>query len=271
VALRVAISSLSNSVSADALPRALRIIEALRAEAALRGHAFLAQPDGQPGFRITIGEDSFDFAFREERDKADTYSEERIAAAKYPWQRVSPKPTTVPSGRLAIEMTDGYETRRWADRARSSLTDKLPAVFALIEDRAQQARNQRDAAVQAVARRREQWEQALPKARARYIAELNRTRAIDQAAAWRIAGDIRAYVTALRREGVPDEHSRQAILAWAKFAEEHANRIDPLNHRDELCFVEPDQISSDDLDRHMPVGMTVRHPPDETARSWSSR
>jgi hypothetical protein len=150
------------------------------------------------GAVISIGEDRFGFALREEQDKADIYSEEQIATAKYAWQRVSPTLGIVPSGRLAIEMVDGYQTRRWADRARWSLADKLPELFALIEDRARQAKDQRSAAAQAGARRHELWEQAVPQARDRYVAELNQKRAIEQAAAWRTAGDLRAYATALR-------------------------------------------------------------------------
>ncbi|MBV9581132.1 MAG: hypothetical protein JO057_21330 [Chloroflexi bacterium] len=79
---------------------------------------FLPRADDQARCRISSGEDSFDFTMREESDKFDTYSAERVAAAKYPWQRVSPTPDTVPSERLMLEFTDGYRTRRWADRTR---------------------------------------------------------------------------------------------------------------------------------------------------------
>jgi hypothetical protein len=87
-----------SSVSASALPRAPQIFQAIGAEAERRGHVFLPQTDDQLGFQISIGEDRFDFALREEQDKADAYSEEQIAVAKYSWQRVSPTPGTVPSG-----------------------------------------------------------------------------------------------------------------------------------------------------------------------------
>jgi hypothetical protein len=253
------------------MPRALQILQAIGTEAERRGYVFLRHTDDQLGFQISVGEDRFTFAVREEQDKADVYSKEQIAAAKYPWQRVSPRLATVPSGRLTIEMVDGYWTRRWADRARWSLVDKLPELFALVEDRAQHARNQRDMAAQAAARRLELWEQSVPQARDCYLAEFNRRRAIEQATAWRTAGDLRAYAIALRQaaNAWKEEH-RQSILNWAEFAEQHADRIDPLHEVNSLCFVEPEQISSDDLDRHMPAGMTVRYPPGPGAhlRSW---
>jgi hypothetical protein len=177
----------------------------------------------------------------------------------------------VPSGRLTIEMADSYRTPRWADRARWSVVDKLPQLFALVEDRAQHARNQRDAAAQAAAHRLELWEQSVPQARDRYLAELNQKRVIEQATAWRTAGDLRAYAMALRQAADAwEQERRQSILNWADFAEQHADRIDPLNEVNGLRFVEPEQISSDDLDRHMPTGMTVRYPPgpDRHLRSW---
>src|SRR5262249_13534028 len=95
--------------------------------------------------------------------------------------------------------------------------------------------------------------------------------AIEQATAWRTAGDLRAYATALRQAADSwEEERRQSILNWAVFAEQHADRIDPLNEAKGLRFVEPEQISLDDLTRHMPAGMTVRYPPvpDTHLRSW---
>jgi len=56
----------------------------MRAEAERRGYEFVQQTDDQLGFQILIAEDHFDFALLEEQDKADIYSEELIAAAKYP-------------------------------------------------------------------------------------------------------------------------------------------------------------------------------------------
>lgn len=46
-------------------------------------------------------------------------SDDEIQSKRYEWQRVSPKKTKVPSGRLVIELSGGYPPRRWADRKRS--------------------------------------------------------------------------------------------------------------------------------------------------------
>ena len=40
--------------------------------------------------------------------------------------------------------------------------------------------------------------------------------------------------------------------------------MDPLGIVDELRFDKPDEIPSDALDRFMPEGMTVGHPPTDT-------
>jgi hypothetical protein len=48
-------------------------------------------------------------------------------------------------------------------------------------------------------------------------------------------------------------------------------RLCPLNHHDDLRYVEPDQIKAEDLDSHMPTGMTTHYPPDDNAQPRSRR
>lgn len=43
----------------------------------------------------------------------------------------------------------------------------------------------------------------------------------------------------------------------------HAEATDPLSRVEELRHVEPAEAKADDLDRYMPRGMTVRHPPEQ--------
>lgn len=102
------------AVSAEQRPRALRIIQGVADEAARRGYGFSARPNAEPGFRMIIGEDSYDLTISEEHEKVETYPDDEVAAKRYPWQRVSARPTTVPSGRLVLELADGYRPSRWA-------------------------------------------------------------------------------------------------------------------------------------------------------------
>lgn len=93
-----------------------------------------------------------------------------------------------------------------ADRKRWSLVDKLPEMFSTIEDRAAAAREARDQQREAARRRRERWEAAVPEAREKYLTELNRTRILDQTAAWRSARDLREYAA------VVEDRARESTM-----------------------------------------------------------
>lgn len=144
-------------VSVAARDRALRIVQGLAVEAERRGYVVASRPDGVVGFRIAIGDDAFDFTITEERGKTEEYPAEQVASAKYPWQRVSLTPVTVPSGRLVIETIDGYRARRWADRNRWTLIGRLSKLLAFIEDRAASSRRDRDEVADAAGRLQERW------------------------------------------------------------------------------------------------------------------
>ena len=265
--------TLDGKVSVEQRPRALRIAQGIAEEARRRSHGFTERPDGTPGFRISIGEDDYDFALWEEQDKADRFPEEAIAAAKYPWQRVSAKSGKFWSGRLVLQLGDGYRPPQWADRKRWTLVDKLPEVLALIEDLAQAARGAREQAQAAARRRREEWEAAVPQARQAYLAELNRQRVIDQAEGWRRADDLRRFAAEVRSKAdqTVSTIERQRLAAWVEWARREADRLDPMRSPETLGFHTPEEIDAAELDAYMPPGMTVRHPPETPAgpARWS--
>ena len=184
-ALNPAVAELSQDgkllrVSVAAQPRAVLILQSIAAEASRRGYQFGLRGDGGSGFRLSIGEDSYDFTMEEELDKADVFPEDELAARKYSWQRVSSQRMCVPSGRLVIAM-DGCRgvPARWADRKRWSLSDRLPQLFEFAEKRALEARQQRDKAAARVRRLRKRWEAAIPVARHQFLAEHNRLRLLE--------------------------------------------------------------------------------------------
>lgn len=257
------------AVSAEQRPRALGIIRGMADEAHARGYGFGSRPDGAAGFCISIGEDSFDFTVWEETDKVDQYpEEEEVAAKKYPWQRVSARRVSVPSGRLVLRLDAGYRPPWWADRKRWRLSDKLAEAFLAVEECAASARQAREQERQARLCRREQWDVAVPEARARYVADLNRTRVAEQARAWRQASDLRGYAAAVQAQaentGGQDEQHR--LGSWAEWARQEADRLDPLRIPEVLGFDSPEQLDPAALDAYMPAGMTVRHPPDTAPR-----
>src|SRR5262249_4048697 len=100
-------------VSRESRPRAVRILQAIAAEADRRGHALGLRADGKPGFCLSIGEDAYDFVVQEEYDAVEVFADEQVAAKKYSWQRVSGEVTWVASGRLAITTDE-----RWARQQR---------------------------------------------------------------------------------------------------------------------------------------------------------
>jgi hypothetical protein len=108
-------------VSEDARSRALRIARAIADECGRRGYDFGLRDDGKPSFRITVGEDGFDFALSEELDRRVVPDEEKLATAKYSWQRIPSAAKDLPSGRLTLLLGHGYGSVSWGDRKRWSL------------------------------------------------------------------------------------------------------------------------------------------------------
>jgi hypothetical protein len=82
---------------------------------------------------------------------------EKLAEAKYAWQRVPSVVCKVPSGRLVLRLGERYGSASWADRQRWSLDQKLPAVFQVISDRASAQAQQRQREEEERLRRRRAW------------------------------------------------------------------------------------------------------------------
>jgi hypothetical protein len=249
-------------VSATAQRRALRLIQALADEADRRGYRACSTTEPGASFQIEIDEDVFAFALNEEQDVVEQISDDDVAAAKYGWQRVSPKQTLVPSGRLRLELLRGWTHSKWADRKRWKLDDKLGAVLAEIEEISQREQDKRAAARAEQQRRLDLWQISAPRARERFLTELNQHRLDEQVRRWKQAEDIRRYCGQVETMiGDLDEHTARRIREWLAWACRRADSVDPALNLNELQMVEPAEISDRDLDEYMPEGMTVSHPP----------
>lgn len=169
-------------VSGDARQRALQIAEAIAAECSRRGYGFGLREDGEPSFQITVGEDPFCFTLSEELERREVADAEKLAAARYAWQRIPASLRQVPSGRLVLRLGSGYGSVSWADRKRWTLDQKLPAVFKEVADRASPQAEERIRKEAERKQRREAWEEAVPRARHAYIDQLNQDRLRKQAA-----------------------------------------------------------------------------------------
>jgi hypothetical protein len=251
-------------VCQDARPRALRIAQAIADECERRGFDFGLRDDGRPSFRITIGEDRFDFVLSEELDRRVVPDEEKLAAAKYSWQRIPSAARDLPSGRLTLLLGQGYGSVSWGDRKRWSLEQKLPAMFKAVTDRASahaQARANKEAEKE---RLRQQWEAAVPRARRAYIDQINRDRLRAQVGSSAEAEAIRRYCTRLDKLAADcrDLDDAARIRAWAAWARQEADRVDPFGDPEQLGFDVPEEIRTYDLDKFMPRGMHAWSPPD---------
>ena len=58
-------------------------------------------------FQVSIGEDRYCFTLSEELERREVLDPEKLAAARYAWQRVPSSVQRVPSGRLVLRLQDG--------------------------------------------------------------------------------------------------------------------------------------------------------------------
>lgn len=264
-----AVAALQNApqllqVSDDARERALRITQAIATECDRRGYRFGLRGDDKPSFQVSLGQDAFAFTLSEESESREMADPEKLAEAKYAWQRVPLVIRKVPSGRLVLRLGEGYGSVSWADRQRWTLEQKLPAMFQLISDRASAQAQQRQHKEEERQRRRRAWEEAIPQAKQAYIEQLNRDRLHKQVARSAEAEAIRSYCSRLEataaESGDPDLNEQ--IRAWAAWARQEADRIDPLNHPDLLAYRVPEDVGPSEFDKFMPRGLSAWRPPD---------
>lgn len=251
-------------VSDDARERALRITQAIATECDRRGYRFGLRGDGKPSFQLSISQDAFAFSLSEESESREMADPNKLAEAKYAWQRVPSVIRKVPSGRLVLRLGEGYGSVSWADRQRWTLEQKLSAMFQLISDRAAAQAQQRQHKEEERQRRCRAWEQAIPQAKQAYIEQLNRDRLHKQATRSAEAETIRCYCSRLEAAAAEcgDTGLGRQVQEWAAWARQEADRIDPLNHPDLLAYWVPEDVGPSDFDKFMPRGLSAWHPPD---------
>ncbi|MGH9126463.1 MAG: hypothetical protein ACRDZ8_17310 [Acidimicrobiales bacterium] len=219
--------------------RAVRILASLADAAKKDGYPARVDADGPLGLTLRFDDHDLRFSLSEELDTKASFPaiEELEAATLYDWQRVRPRVTDGPSGRLVLELPRDWassgKTRRWADRTRWTVEDKLAEALMEIEacgraliDKARQEQLAKQ-------RRQRDWERAIAEARMRYV-EDHRQAFLDQVLAERDrAGRASAYCDALeqRANQEDDPAERDRILEWVAWARADMATRDPTARR----------------------------------------
>lgn len=218
------------SVAKASLPRALRLLQGLLAEAERRGYAVVtATGHGQcaGGAGIQIGGQVLEVVISEERTRVahEPTAAERARSSTYTW---GPRWDYLPSGRLRLRVGhDSWSPALATDRQRWRIEDRLGQAFERLEATAAQARarqleREAEAAEREAARRLEIQAAGLREAEARRVDDL-----LGEVQAWRSAGDIRAFVTGARAKGLTSGHRDPEWLDWAI---QYAAAIDPIRN-----------------------------------------
>jgi hypothetical protein len=236
-----------HEVSRAALPRVLRILQALVAEAERRGYTVQLAPEPQThggyGARDWTGPNDGHLVISARGLAVRVrVCEEGIQSRAY-WtrqnRRFDPRRRTwtLPSltefeakatGRLVLEFVNAYwpdgRVHRWADRKAWTLEDKLPDVLRGVEVCvADYEERQRQAAHEAAERHRAQ-EAAAEEARKRRAYQQRADVLAEQVSRWRACQDIRDYCRAAEAAHPADPGTAD----WVGWARAHADTIDPL-------------------------------------------
>jgi hypothetical protein len=219
-------------VSKACLPRALRIIAALVHILEKEGFNVLAEKRDSESTCATIYGQAIRFGLveRSRQVKPPTPPNAKSGVpTSYAYNSIKLEPT----GRLSVEIwkysTGGYQ-KTWRDRDSVSLEDQLPKCAAGMIRIALWARAEQARRVKAEEAQQKQIDEVTDVLR-RIEEEEKKIKTLKrEAVAWWRAERIRNYIAARRADAAaqPDSNQKKEILEWIDWAEEQADRIDPL-------------------------------------------
>jgi hypothetical protein len=211
------------------LHRALRLLQAVGNEAERRGYEVgTVKPYGCPGgFGIVINDDALELFVREETERIPNAStvEQQREVERQPWSHRK----YLPTGRLQIRVGHpSYDKAPLAaDRQRWKLEDRIGRIVDRLEERAEQ-----EALRRAEWRRQKEEEQrrrdlAFAVARERYEEHYRIEQLSAQIQDSENAERARRFAAAARQA----RNLSDADLAWIRWVEDYASRIDPLGRQ----------------------------------------
>jgi hypothetical protein len=252
-----------HEVSRAALPRVLRILQGLIAEAEQRGYSAQLVPvpeRGRYGYRsewsgahyghilIAIADYSAALRIAEEGLQSRTYWRQRNYTYFHGsdrWDsRVLDAYEANATGRLQMQLVTGYSRRsaKWADRKTTTLEEELPALLREIEVRAVEDERRRHEEKHKAAERELAWQAAMKKARERHAENYRSETLRAEIAQWSEAQRIRAYCSAIESSH-PDVSETLEWIAWAR---SHADALDPLQTAPRMPAA-PESVQPEDL------------------------
>lgn len=232
-----------HEVSRAALPRAVRIVQALCVEAERRGHTIAcAEPrrgergrqawsgatDGQ--LHVTISGHTYRLRITE-KGVGQRGPWERIRHAReedpFGWRRSRPEAYDKhATGQLDITL-DGYarsgRPARWGDRKRWKLEDRLGNLLHELDTRAAEDEQRRIDADREREERQRRWEAAVERAKHAFVADHRIKVLRARVQAWQEADAIRAYCDAVEERHGSDLIDDPDAAAWIILAREHAD------------------------------------------------
>jgi hypothetical protein len=222
-------------VSDESLPRLLRFVTLLADGAESRGYSVSVDRDQvalqceKAGHATTLimGEE---YERREVLPSSVDLDQEKL----YGWQRVQSKIEAIPSGRLTLEIPEKFHfrgrRRRWADRKRWRLDDKLPEILDEIDARAELVAEEQAAEKHERIEREQEWERAMDSARSQFIEEQRRRLLSEQVNAWHESQRTLAYCHELDKaaEAEQDEPRAMELRSWSAWARSEGARLDPF-------------------------------------------
>ena len=232
-------------LSKSVLPRALRLIQGIVAEAERRGHTIrvVKQRTDRHGYEHAESEDHFIVTVQghphgvrltqlKERTDHVASAKELAEAARNSWMKI-PRFDYLLGSRLAIAISGGFVHRQsqWSDTDTEPLEDQLPEILQEIDLRGTAAEAKRRADQEAAHERRRLWEAAVRQARQDF-AEAHRIRALEQQElAWRRAAQLSDYLHAARQRVEATHHveQREAAQPWLSWVQRYVERLNPLN------------------------------------------
>jgi hypothetical protein len=214
-------------VHKDSLRRSLLLLQAIADEAGRRGWRVLVHKSYgcEGGFGVEVAGHPFEVTVKETRrvEYVLTEAERRRYDRGYSEGR---RWDYVPTGRLLLrDDHNSYGPPLATDRQRWSVEERLPQLFARLEENAEIAEARRVEAELRRQKEEEAREAAFARA-ARLLVEHHRAEwLVGQLSAYRTARDAREFVAAAMSSRELDDDERD----WLEWVAAHAERIDPLH------------------------------------------